>query len=232
MIDEEEGEEEIFEEKVEIPEKERIKQILVSANLQKELEDFLGMEVTPENIKFLKIGLDKDYFHIISSINDLINRLLNKLSIHPDLKKYFKLVMEKKEKEKEIEKLKIYDLTEVDHIELERDVIEIMRDMLPKMLLLIELQRTGIEKYNSYIFSEEPSMVVQGVKSFGKGRCETAYELYKQGKGYPEIAKAIGVSPKQAQAYVTYWAKKVGDPEFVKEEEHAEEIPGPQGNSG
>jgi hypothetical protein len=228
----EEDEEEIFEEKIEMPEKERIKQMLMSANLQKELEDFLSMEVNAENIKFLKPGLDKDYFHLFSSINDYINRLLNKLSIHPDSRKYFKIVMGEKKKEEKLDREKIYDLTEVDHIELEGDVIEILRDMIPKMLLLIELQRAGIEKYNSYIFSVEPSMVVEGVKSFGKRRCETAYELHKQGKSYPEIAEVIGVSSKQAQAYVSYWGKKVRDPDFLKEEEHAEEVSRPQGNVG
>jgi len=220
----EEEEESIFEERIEIPEKERIKQILASANLHQELQNFLEMEVTPENIKILKPNLDKDYFHLFGSINDYINRLFNRLSIHPDFKKYFKIVMEEKEKKKK-ERIveKIYDLTETDHIELEGDVIEILRDLIPKVMLLIELQRAGIEKYNAYIFSPEPSMHVEGVKSFGKKRCETAYEMYKQGKSYPEIAEAIGVSPKSAQAYVVYWGKRVKDPEFLKEEKYVEE---------
>jgi len=214
----EEESESIFEERVELPEKERIKQLLLSANLQEELNSFLEMEVTSENIKLLGPSLRKDYFHLFGDINDYLNRLFTKLSIHPYFNKFFKAVWEKKKKENEKTE-KIYDLTEVDHINLEADIIEIMSYFIPKVMLLIELLRAGTEKYEKYIFSPEESMQVQGVRSFGRDRCRTAYDLHKQGKNDGEIAVIIGKDTKQVAAYRTYWGRKVGDPEYMKAKE-------------
>jgi hypothetical protein len=214
MIEEDDSEE-IFEEKIELPQKERFKQLLLSTNLQEQLEDFSKMETTPGNIKILKPVLDRDYFHLTNSINETINRFLEVSWVHPETRKNFEITMEKnqKKKEKSLEREKIYDLTETDHIELERNLIKCFRDGITKALLLIELLREGINKYSAY----NPS--------YQKGKCEIAFDLYKQGKSYPEIAEIIDCSPKQAQSYVRYQGIKVGDPEFIKMkvEENVEE---------
>lgn len=223
MADGQDEEEQMFEERIELTPRERISQLIEGAKLKPALEEFFDTKLTPDNMRVFKASIDQSYFHTTMTLNERLNEIFKVLAVHPEFNRYFKAVMEKKEEKKKRRPVEqIYDLTETDHIEIESRLIELLSYFIPRSMLIIEILKSAVDKYDSYIFSPVPSMVkaVDGAMptpSYGRGRCERAWELHSEGKTNKEIADVLGVGSNQAGRYWKYWEERLGAKSKKKE---------------
>lgn len=230
MEEEIEEESEVFAERLELKPKQRVTQLIETANLRPEFDKFYNFEINSENLRIFKTMIDQIYLHTTLTKDERLNELFKILSIHPDFKKYFKFVMEKKEdkkKEKKVER--IYNLTETDHIELEGRLIEILSYFIPRTELLIGILKDACDKQHNFMFSRIPSKKKKLTPTFGEQEISGTkqsriYKKWKQGIPTRIICEEEAVQMNTVWAYISAEGKRVGDPKWVKQHAQEEDI--------
>ena len=217
-MNENEMEEEVFSERIELKPKEKIELLIMDSFLQKQFDEFKSTELRPENIKEFLARVQQAVSDNLLSLNDIQMEKLESFTIHPEFNKYFKFIMEQKEKEKEkkTHQQEWFGLTRLDWMDNFTKLMKLERQFQPRNAMLYEILINAVEKLSSYIFSPQPSMERVGVPSFGKGRSELAYQLAKEGKSSLEIGEAIGKPTSSVWAYARRGAEKARDLEFLK----------------
>ena len=215
------AEDEVFEEKIELTPREQIGLVMLESSQQQFLLDFKNFNLKPDNLKeFISIRKTMTFDNIKDS-NVLTNKIIDKFKIHPDYKKYFKVVWEKEDKKpKEKDELEHHMLwhgfLREDWKQVFSDLMELHKEKIPEDSLLIEILKMACEKYEDYLFSPVASMQKSGVPSFGKGRTRVAADMHLAGRPHTEIASELGIQPKDVAQYIKIGMQKIEKEDGVK----------------
>jgi len=213
-------EEQFLSEKVELKPKEKINILIMDSFCQKQYDEFESIDLKPENLKEFIAKVKQAATDNILALNEIQNDKIDCFQINPDYGRFFKKFIEDEEKEKRKEhQFEWHGFTRLDWKENNGMLMKLEAKFQPRNALLLNLLLTSLEKITNYVFSPIPSMQkVVTMPSFGKGRGEQAYEMYKEGKTSREIADRLGIRVENVRAYVVRGGEKAKDPEFLIKE--------------
>lgn len=216
-------EQEPFDERPELPERERITMLMLESAQQQHLKDFIEFDLRPDTLKeFSAMRRQATFDHMIA-LNEIAMEKIDEYRIHPDFNKYFKTLTDKKdEPKKKLMDDKWHGFLMQDWKDAFTKLMRKDGQYQPRVALLIEILKDACEKYEGYIFSSMPSQTKEGIPSFGKGRTRMAYELSIQGKSNKDIADELGIKEKDVAQYVKMGAKSAKKKEAGSEPANSE----------